>query len=142
MELLKNYDVTIQYHPSKANVVENALSRKVVSMDNLSYFSVAKWLLGKEIRALESKFIYFGISKRCGVFSSIEAKSMFMEEIKAKQFKDGNLGELRTKIAMGKSQDTTLDADGVLNHKGRIYVPDMPWFHDIINTFPLILVCP
>nr|GFD61420.1 RNA-directed DNA polymerase [Tanacetum cinerariifolium] len=28
LELLKDYDTNIQYHPSKANVVANALSRK------------------------------------------------------------------------------------------------------------------
>ena len=44
MELLKDYDFTMEYHPGKANVVANALSRKVGSsvahlrvdrMDNL-----------------------------------------------------------------------------------------------------------
>ena len=46
-----------------------------------------------------------------------------MEEIKDKQFKDGNLDELRKNIALGMSQKTTLDAHGVLIFKGRIYVP-------------------
>ena len=35
MELLKDYDCTIDYHPSKANVVADALSRK--STDSLAY---------------------------------------------------------------------------------------------------------
>ena len=64
----------------------------------------------------------FDISERGRVLASIEAKCMFMKDIKTKQLKDGNLEELRTKISIGKSQETTLDMDGVLNHKGRIYV--------------------
>ena len=31
MELLKDYNCTIEYHPGKANVVANALSRKAGS---------------------------------------------------------------------------------------------------------------
>ena len=115
MKLLKNYDVTIQYHPCKANVVADSLSRKVVSMCILAYLSLSKRPLGKEIQALESIFVKLGISKRGGVLASIEVKSLFMEDIKAKQFEDGNIEDHRTNIAIGKSQETTLDAHVVLN---------------------------
>ncbi|WMV25853.1 hypothetical protein MTR67_019238 [Solanum verrucosum] len=33
MELLKDYDVIIQYHPSMTNVVADTLSQKKVSMN-------------------------------------------------------------------------------------------------------------
>ena len=36
LELLKDYDMTILYHPDKANVVADALSRKAVSMGSLA----------------------------------------------------------------------------------------------------------
>ncbi|KAH0728169.1 hypothetical protein KY284_004034 [Solanum tuberosum] len=93
-ELLKDYDVAIQYHPSKANVVADALSRKTL-----------------------------GISKRGGVLANIEVRATFIEEIKDKQFENENLEELRKNIVIGKAQETTLGAEGVLNFKGRICVP-------------------
>ncbi|WMV59254.1 hypothetical protein MTR67_052639 [Solanum verrucosum] len=64
MELLKDYDVTIQYHPGKANVVADALSRKAVSMCSLDCLSVTKRPLAKEIQTLESKFMQLGISEK------------------------------------------------------------------------------
>ena len=36
LELLKDYDMTILYHPGKANVVADALSRKAVSMGSIA----------------------------------------------------------------------------------------------------------
>lgn len=44
MELLKDYNMTIQYNLGKANVVADVLSRKMVNMGNLSYLSVTKQL--------------------------------------------------------------------------------------------------
>ncbi|WMV37103.1 hypothetical protein MTR67_030488, partial [Solanum verrucosum] len=72
---------------------------------------------------LESKFIQLGISERGGVLANIEVRATFIEEIKAKQLEDENLVELRKKTVNGKAQETTLDADGVLNSKGRICIP-------------------
>ena len=47
MELLKDYDVTIQYNPSKANMVADTLSWNTVSMGILTYLSVTKRPLAK-----------------------------------------------------------------------------------------------
>ena len=63
------------------------------------------------------------MSERSGVLASIEAKSMFMEEIKAKQFEDENLEELKKKTTIGKTQVATLNVEGVLHFKGIIFVP-------------------
>ena len=85
MELLKDYDVTIQYHLCKANVVTYSLSRKVVSMGRITYLTVTKQPLAKEIQTLEDKCMHLGISNGGWVLASIELKTTFVMEIKAKK---------------------------------------------------------
>ncbi|WMV29229.1 hypothetical protein MTR67_022614 [Solanum verrucosum] len=87
-------------------------------MGSLACLSVSKRPLANEIQTLESKFMQLGISEKGGVLASIEVRATFIEEIKAKQFEDENLEELRKKTAIGKAQETTLDEHGVLNFKG------------------------
>ena len=50
MELLKDYDCSILYHPGKANVVADALSRK--SSGSLAHISIEKRPLVKELHEL------------------------------------------------------------------------------------------
>ena len=66
MEVLKDYHVTIQYHPRKANKVANTLSRNTVSMGILTYLSVTKRPLVKEIQTLEAKLCSRASLKEAG----------------------------------------------------------------------------
>ena len=50
VELLKDYDCTIEYHPGKANVVVDALSQK--STGNLHYVRATKMPMLVELRKL------------------------------------------------------------------------------------------
>ncbi|XP_075103258.1 uncharacterized protein LOC142177970 [Nicotiana tabacum] len=52
LELLKNYDVDILYHPRKANVVADALSRR--SMGSLAHVEADKRTMMKEVHRLAS----------------------------------------------------------------------------------------
>ena len=55
MEYIKYYDFSIEYHPSKVNVVVDALSRKSVFMANLRGANVLQQFekLGVEVQPLK-----------------------------------------------------------------------------------------
>ncbi|XP_055835216.1 uncharacterized protein LOC129903694 [Solanum dulcamara] len=65
------------------------------------------YFYGVKCEALEARFMRLGISEKSGVMANIE-----IEEIKAKQFEDETLNEIRGNVLMGKAQDSTLDAGG------------------------------
>ncbi|CAN4076667.1 unnamed protein product [Withania somnifera] len=52
IELLKDYDMSILYHPGKANVVADALCRKSVGMGSLAALSIYERPLAIEVRFL------------------------------------------------------------------------------------------
>ncbi|XP_070020429.1 uncharacterized protein [Nicotiana sylvestris] len=56
LELLKNYVITILYHPGKANVVEDALSRDAERMGSLAFISVEERPLALDIQSLANRF--------------------------------------------------------------------------------------
>ena len=61
MELLKDYNCTILYHPGKANVVADTMSRK--SMGSLAHIAPARRLLVEELHKLESKGVQFKLGR-------------------------------------------------------------------------------
>ena len=63
MELLKDYDCSILYHPSKANVVFDALSRK--STGNLAHISTERRSIIKELHKSIDQGLQLKVTKKC-----------------------------------------------------------------------------
>ena len=57
MELLKDYDITILYHPGKASVVADSLSRIAGSMGSLAHLQVSRRPLAREVQNLANDFM-------------------------------------------------------------------------------------
>ena len=91
MELLKDYDVTILYHPGKANVVADVLSRKAGSMGSLAHLQVFRRPLAREVQTLANDFMRLEVNEQGGFLASVEARYSFLDKIKGKQFDDEKL---------------------------------------------------
>ena len=63
MELLKDYDCSILYHPGKANVVADALSRK--STGSLTHISTERRSIIKELHELINHELQWKVTKKC-----------------------------------------------------------------------------
>ena len=91
MELLKDYDISILYHPGKANVVADALSRKAGSMGSLAHLHVSRRPLATEVQTLANNFMRLEVNEKGGLLACVEARSSFLDKIKGKQFNDEKL---------------------------------------------------
>ncbi|KAL5565172.1 hypothetical protein UlMin_028336 [Ulmus minor] len=119
LELVKDYDCTINYHPGKANVVADALSRKS-SSSVASLQLVQKPLLG-DIQRLGLEIIPPG---DCGYLATLTVCPTLLERIKAGQLEDQYLLKIRTKVEDGKRTNFVITTDEALRYNGRLVVPN------------------
>ena len=131
MELLKDYDITILYHPGKANVVADALSRKAGSMGSLAYLQASRRPLAREVQTLANDFMRLEVNEKGGLLASVEARSSFLDKIKGRQSDDEKLRRIQDKVLRGEAKEAQIDKEGVLRIKGRVRVPRVD---DLINT--------
>ena len=131
MELLKDYDITILYHPEKANVVPDALSRKAGSMGSLAHLQVLRRPLAREVQILANDLMRLEINKKGGFLACVEARSSFLDKIKERQFADEKLSRIREMVLRGEAKEAIIDEEGVLRIKGRVCVPRVD---DLIHT--------
>ncbi|KAA3490754.1 DNA/RNA polymerases superfamily protein [Gossypium australe] len=104
IELLKDYDCSIEYHPGKANVVADALSRKVVT----------------DLRAM---FARLSLYDDGSLLAELQVKPTWIEEIKDKQLVDEGLNAKRMQVQDGGLEEYNLSSDGVLCFQGRACMP-------------------
>ena len=131
MELLKDYDITILYHPGKAYVIADALSRKAGSMGSLAHLQVSRRPLAREVQTLANDLMRLEINEKEGLFACVEARSSFLDEIKGKQFDDEKLRQIRDMVLRGEAKEAIMDEEGVLRIKGGVCVPRID---DLIHT--------
>jgi hypothetical protein len=120
LELIKDYDLGINYHPGKANVVADALSRR----------SHANHLIVKSIPSeLCDEFAKLNIVANMEVVE-MEVGSSLLQEIRRGQVEDEKIQEIKHNIKKEKSPEFSEDEKGVLWYKGRICVPTVKELKD------------
>jgi hypothetical protein len=94
----------IHYHPRKANVVTDALSRK--SDVNAIMLSRMPWELYREFEQLNLWFV----THAEGI--TIEVEPTLEQEIRKGQLEDPKIQEIKEMIEAGKAPDFTKDDNG------------------------------
>jgi hypothetical protein len=114
----------IHYHPGKANVVADALSRK--SQVNMLAAHSMPYEQAKEFDRLSLGFL----NNTQGV--TIELEPTLEQDIRKGQKDDEKINEIRQLIVDGKGKDFREDAEGVVWFKDRLCVPDIKSIRELI----------
>ncbi|XP_072066926.1 uncharacterized protein [Arachis hypogaea] len=119
MELLKDYDFELSYHPGKTNVVANALSRKSLTI---------AWMRIKE-EELVDKFVdlKLDIGEVAGraCLNQLQISSTFKSEIQRAQQDEQKLQQLFQPVGEKRREEFTKDDEWLWRYKGRICVLDV-----------------
>jgi hypothetical protein len=115
LEQIKDYDMEINYYPSKANVVADALSQKIYC--NNLMVKEEQPALHKEIEKLRIEIVDHGQANELRVTYNLE------DRIRTAQKSCAEIKDLRELMKEGKAEDYRLDEQGTMWLKGRICVP-------------------
>ncbi|GKV34706.1 hypothetical protein SLEP1_g43056 [Rubroshorea leprosula] len=120
LELLKEYDLTISYHPGKANKVADALSRKS--------FSTASSILATQKELLEDLVkldVELRMDSTTAYLAALSAQPALIDRIKLAQQKDSFLQKMKEKVRAGEPhmQEFRISDDEILWFGDRLCVP-------------------
>ena len=105
MELIKDYDCVIDYHPGKANVVADALIRKSVQM----------------LRALNA---HLSLSDDGAIVAKLVAKSDLLNRVLEAQKNDEKIAAIVNQSREGKETEFIVNENGFVYYRDRVYVPN------------------
>ena len=114
LELIKDYDLEILYHPGKVNVVANALSRR-------RNYKVASLLTDKrplleEMRSLELEVCLGDVETR---LASLQLRPTLLDRIVQEQKECDEGKKILEAIIVGKRKELRVDRFGSIRHDNR-----------------------
>ncbi|KAL0540955.1 hypothetical protein IC582_020981 [Cucumis melo] len=118
LELIKDYDCTIDYLPGKANVVADALSRKS-SHSNITLNSIGSSLL-RELKMGEAAV---SIGKLGSLIVHFQVRPILIDRIIKAQLDDARLRKLAEDVRKNQRLNYSLRGDGALMKYDRLCVP-------------------
>nr|AAK92604.1 Putative retroelement [Oryza sativa Japonica Group] len=124
LELIKDYDMGIHYHPGKANVVADALSRK--GYCNATEGRHLPLELCKEFERLNLGIVSIGF------VAALEAKPTLIDQVREAQINDPDIQDIKKNRRRGKAIGFLEDEHGTVWLGERICVPDNKDLKDAI----------
>ena len=116
MELIKDYDMRLHYHPGKANVVADALSRK--SHVNTLMTGELPKELAEDLRELCLEIV------PRGYVAALEIQSTLIDKIREAQKTDKGIASIKEKMSKGKAKGFREDEHDTLWFEDCVYVPN------------------
>ncbi|KAL5773512.1 hypothetical protein ACOSQ2_013436 [Xanthoceras sorbifolium] len=120
IELIKDYDCTIEYHPEKANVVADALSRKPMSL--VAHLKTVYLPLLVELRSLG---VRLKMSDSGALVVAFHVRPILVDRIRELQIQDPQLVKLKDKVESGQRTNILVRGDGTVTLGQRLCVPDV-----------------
>ncbi|GAV73625.1 hypothetical protein CFOL_v3_17108, partial [Cephalotus follicularis] len=111
VEFFNDYNCSILYHPGKANVVADALSRKAM----IAGAMVSQWKLLEEFHRWNPFMVSRGV-----IMASLRAQPELLERILIAQYSDSELWSIRENL--DTDSEFSIHTDGILRFRGRICV--------------------
>jgi hypothetical protein len=124
LELIKDYDLELHYHPGKANLVADALSWK-------------EHVHSAVVTQLHDEIVEDFRRLNLGIVSHIEgviidAESTLEQEICKGQIGDAKIQEIKDLITEGRGPEFMEDEQGTIWFKDRLCVPDVESLRETI----------
>ncbi|XP_070010600.1 uncharacterized protein [Nicotiana sylvestris] len=113
-------------------MVDDALSRKAMSMGSLAYIPVGERPLASDDHALAKQFTRLDVSELSRVLACTVSRSSLYERIRDRQYDDPYLLVLNDTVHRGDAKKVSIGDDRLLWMHGKICVPNMDRLNELI----------